>query len=102
MGDTEKISTTITRRLAAAVVLRRLCRKIQKQAYKNMRFPSDPAAKLIALNTVNNIFDRLDEAIDHYIKENEHGDTNDKCATDGKPSHPQDDAGHHTDFTGSV
>jgi hypothetical protein len=41
---------------------------VQSQAAGDMTLPADPTARLIAINTMNNIFDRLDEAIDRYIK----------------------------------
>jgi len=73
MGDTkktEKLSESTIRKLQAANVLQRLCREVQRQAYRDMRLPADPAAKLIALNTLHNVFDRLDEAIERYVKGN--------------------------------
>jgi hypothetical protein len=65
---TERLSTETMMKLATATSLRKLCQQVQSQAAGDMTLPADPTARLIAINTMNNIFDRLDEAIDRYVK----------------------------------
>jgi hypothetical protein len=36
-----------------------------------MTMPSDPHDRLIVLNTINNVLDRLEEAIDRHVAESE-------------------------------
>ena len=69
MIDTRKTEKRATAKdLAMATALQRLCREVQDQAQGDMTLPSDPAARLIALNMMNNVFDRLDAAIERHIK----------------------------------
>lgn len=53
----------------AACTLRKVCRDVQKQALGEMTMPPDPQHRLITINTIHNVFDRLDEAIERFIKE---------------------------------
>jgi hypothetical protein len=65
---TERLPTEAMMKLATATALRTLCQQVQSQAAGDMTLPADPTARLIAINTMNNIFDRLDEAVDRYVK----------------------------------
>lgn len=48
--------------------MRRLCREVQDQAAVSMRLPEDIHERMIAINTMHNVFDRIDEAVDAYLK----------------------------------
>lgn len=72
MTDTRKtqlvnLSPVEKSRLAEA--MRCLCREVQDQTSVCMKLPEEPAARLVAINTMHNVFDRLDEAVAEYLKE---------------------------------
>jgi hypothetical protein len=75
MTDTRK-TETIRRKTVndyeLATALRQLCRRVQKEASDNMKLPTTPTERIVAINTMHNVFDRLDEALDHFLKGDDH------------------------------
>lgn len=67
MVDTRKtqvISLTQVRECATTAELRCIVAKIQQEVRGGMTLPCDPRDRLVALNTMHNVFDRIDEALD--------------------------------------
>lgn len=50
-----------------ANALRRILHDVKKQAVGDMTLPGDEHDRLIALNMMDNVFDRLDDAIEVFI-----------------------------------
>jgi DNA-binding protein H-NS len=74
MTDTRKtqlVNLTPVEKCRLAEALRKLCRVVQDDAEKNMQMPKDIRERMLAINTMHNVFDRLDEAVDKYLKEGE-------------------------------
>jgi len=44
--------------------LRRIVAKIQQEVRGDMTLPCDPRERLVAINTMHNVFDRIDAALD--------------------------------------
>lgn len=55
----------------AAKVFRDIYKKVESEVRGGMTMPSDPHDRLIVLNTINNVLDRLEEAIDRHVAESE-------------------------------
>jgi hypothetical protein len=55
----------------AAKSFRDIYKKVASEVRGGMTMPSDPHDRLIALNTINNVLDRLEEAIDRHVAESE-------------------------------
>lgn len=76
MADTRK-TETIRRKTVndyeLATALRKICRRVQDEAAENMKLPTTPNERIAAINAMNNIFDRIDEALENFLK----GDDND-------------------------
>lgn len=57
-----------------------ILKKVEDEAYGEMTLPSDPDARMIAINTVHNILDRLDAAVRRHIRELESAQSDAKGA----------------------
>ena len=71
MTDTRKtqlVNLSPVEKCRIAEALHLLCRSIQDRASVCMKLPEDGHDRIIAINTMNNVFDRLDEAVDEYLK----------------------------------
>ena len=67
MTDTRKtqvIPSSQARECATTAELRCIVAKIQREVRGNMTLPCDPRDRLVALNMMHNVFDRIDEALD--------------------------------------
>jgi hypothetical protein len=51
-----------------ANLLRKICREVQNQVWKDMALPSDMPSRLVAINTINNVFDRIDAELEQRVK----------------------------------
>jgi len=71
MSDTRKttvIKMASVRESGLDSLLRQICKNAQDKASADMILPDNPRDRLIALNTMNNVFDRIDEALEQYIR----------------------------------
>ena len=51
-----------------ANLLRKVCRSVQDQVWKDMVLPSDMQSRLVAINMINNVFDRVDAELEKRVK----------------------------------
>lgn len=66
---TTVIKTAIVRKSGIAEILRQIWRSAQDTVYSDIRLPDDQHDRLVAINAMHNVFDRIDEAIEKHIKE---------------------------------
>ena len=64
MRKTQIIPSPQEREHVATEELRRIVAKIQREVRGDMTLPCDPRDRLVTINTMHNVFDRIDEALD--------------------------------------
>jgi len=69
---TQLVNLSPVERCRLAEALRTFCREIQDRASVCMRLPENGHDRIVAINTMHNVFDRLDEAVDAYLKGETH------------------------------
>jgi len=65
---TTVVKTAIVKKSGLAEILRQICRSVQDEAFENMPLPDNSRDRMIAINTMHNIFDRLDEALEKQFR----------------------------------
>lgn len=54
---------------ATACELQTIVAKVLEEVWAGMKWPSDPHDKMVAVNTINNVFDRIEDAVHKRIAE---------------------------------
>jgi hypothetical protein len=65
---TERIKSVCVEDREIVRTLRKICQEVQEKAQGDMTLPPDPRDRIVALNMMNNVFDRIDAALDQYLK----------------------------------
>jgi hypothetical protein len=69
--NTQLVEISAGESIRLAELLRQLCREVQNQAAGDMTLPTDPIHRIVAINMMNNVFDRIDAAVEVYLKRGE-------------------------------
>jgi|APIni6443716594_1056825.scaffolds.fasta_scaffold00187_5 hypothetical protein len=51
-----------------AKIFRKICQEVQDKAQGDMTLPADPTERIVALNMMNNVFDRIDAALEAFLR----------------------------------